>query len=224
MTILKVLISWASELDSIQENVLGRHNPPETSGSVAAMAARRAGTGSQIRVHKFSGGRQEPAAQHFGSQRPHRRRSGSLLFQRRHRRIAEHTVLELVWNCLRNRSSRRPCHTISRVSHCTFFSVCVCARALSIVWNVNDILGFFYLKGFEWRGVFDKGWETKGYIFRGYEEEPFYAWSWGICVTLLCFFNSLENKICYIYTIGMKYIIIEVMSELWRVIKASWEV
>lgn len=158
MIILKVLISWASELDSIQENVFGQHSPTETCGSVAAMAARRAGTGSQIRVHKFSGGRQEPAAQHFGSQRPHRRRSRSLLFQRRHRRIAEHTVLELVWNRLRNRSSRRQCHTISRVSHCTF-SLSVCARAraraLSIVWNVNDNLGFFFLLEGIWmkRGI-----------------------------------------------------------------------
>uniref|UniRef100_A0A2N9FT35 Uncharacterized protein n=1 Tax=Fagus sylvatica TaxID=28930 RepID=A0A2N9FT35_FAGSY len=77
------------------------------------MAARRAATGTQIRVYKFSRGRQGPALQHFGSQ-PAYRRSHSLFLQRNHRRTLEPPVLDLVRLRLRYRSSWRQSDTISR--------------------------------------------------------------------------------------------------------------
>jgi hypothetical protein len=96
--------------------------------SVAAMAARRAATGTQIRVYKFSRGRQGPALQHFGSQ-PAYRRSHSLFLQRNHRRTVEPPVLDLVRLRLRYRSSWRQSDTISRVSHCSL-CVCVCFNCI----------------------------------------------------------------------------------------------
>lgn len=98
----KLLISCASNRP-YPDNVLGQHNPTETSVSIAALVARRAGVGSQIRVYKFSGGREGLALRHFGSQ-PALRRALSSFLQRGHRRTLELLVLELVCPRLQDRT------------------------------------------------------------------------------------------------------------------------
>lgn len=97
-------------------HAIEKHNPPETTVSAPAMAARRAPTRSPIRVPSLSRRRQQSPLRRLGSQPPLPRPSFFVL-QGPHRRTPRRSILNLVPAGLHNRTSRRSRRAIVRVTN-----------------------------------------------------------------------------------------------------------